>query len=552
MALRFLVAAVVLSVATPPPTSTPLAPPPATSAPPSPDLPAPLPPPIPAPDDPLELLGNHRLQFDAAGEPLVTIRIAGGRTEVAFRPRARARLVARGGDVVEVGAGASLRARVVDGLPAALAHHVLLAEVAQADRAGLAAARRVWEGRGLAPTQRQIGGVYGIAGKVVDNRRVLLLAPADGAEAARALAERLRAEHGVRPEPFADVVTPPSGRVEVLDAAGRRLASGERLATLEVEGGEGFELDLGGRAVAYRGRLHLAVDASGRLAAVDAVGLESLLRGLVPSEIPASAPAEALKAQAITARSNVLAQIGTRHLTDPFALCDEVHCQVYRGEGAEDPRTDAAVRATAGEAIFDGRGELVDGVYSAVCGGHGEDNDAVWGGLPSPSLRGRADLPAGGAARAAGLAGEPRLRAFLRDAPDAYCARGPRGRYRWERRFSSAELTRLAEPLGVGRVRDLRVLRRGASGRALALEVRGDRARAVVEGELRIRRLLANLNSAMFVLERDGDEFVLRGGGWGHGAGMCQWGAIGRARAGQGYRDILRAYFAGAGVARVY
>ena len=56
----------------------------------------------------------------------------------------------------------------------------------------------------------------------------------------------------------------------------------------------------------------------------------------------------------------------------------------------------------------------------------------------------------------------------------------------------------------------------------------------------------------MFVVDRDGDGLVLRGGGWGHGAGMCQWGAIGRAEAGQGYRDILRASFAGAEVARIY
>jgi SpoIID/LytB domain protein len=56
----------------------------------------------------------------------------------------------------------------------------------------------------------------------------------------------------------------------------------------------------------------------------------------------------------------------------------------------------------------------------------------------------------------------------------------------------------------------------------------------------------------MFVVEREGAGWVFRGGGWGHGAGMCQWGAIGRAEAGQGYREILRAYFSGAEVARVY
>ena len=74
----------------------------------------------------------------------------------------------------------------------------------------------------------------------------------------------------------------------------------------------------------------------------------------------------------------------------------------------------------------------------------------------------------------------------------------------------------------------------------------------VLAPELRIRRALRNLPSSMFVVERDGDGLLLRGGGWGHGVGLCQWGAVGRAEAGQGYREILRAYFSGAEVAKIY
>jgi SpoIID/LytB domain protein len=101
-------------------------------------------------------------------------------------------------------------------------------------------------------------------------------------------------------------------------------------------------------------------------------------------------------------------------------------------------------------------------------------------------------------------------------------------------------------------VRALLVTSRGVSGRARSLTVEGDGGRAVVDGELRIRRLLGNLPSAMFVVDRDGDALVVHGGGWGHGAGMCQWGAVGRADAGQTYREILRAYYAGAEVAKIY
>jgi SpoIID/LytB domain protein len=299
------------------------------------------------------------------------------------------------------------------------------------------------------------------------------------------------------------------------------------------------------------------VDATGRLAAVLLVPLEELLRGLVPSEMPAGSPAEALRAQAVTARSNVLAQVGTRHLADPWSICSEVHCQAYRGESAHVAATDAAVRATRGEALFAlASGRLVDGVYSAMCGGHGEDNENVWGGTPNPSLRGRPDLGAVEAAEwAGGLAAEDRVAAFVSASPQAWCARAPGarpGRFRWERRLGQAEADHLLATLGLGPVDAIAVLHRGSSGRAISLRVDGERGSATIHGELRIRRLLGDLPSAMFVVSATPEGWTFRGGGWGHGVGMCQWGAIGRAAAGQEYRRILGAYFSGAEVARVY
>ena len=520
------------------------------------------------PDDPLDLLWSHRLDFAAGGAPLVTIRLMEGQSEVAFRAKARARLKVRGGASLEVTPGEIWRVRVRDALPAALAHYPLLEEALYADRRRLEATRRLWEERGVKVMRRITGGVYGIAGRIVDNRRVALLAEGDGSErSARDFAEDALAQYGGRTGVFTEVVRRPSGWLEVSSGSGSGVARAESLVTLEVDGDAGFtvaavEHDVGYASHghedrAYHGRLYVTVDSSGRLAAVLAITLEELLRGLVPSELPAGSPRETLKAQAVTARSNVLAQIGTRHLTDPYVLCSEVHCQAFRGDAAQTASTDRAVRETRGEALF-GRADrsLVDAVYSAMCGGHGEDNDAVWPTLPSSSLRGRPDLP-DDAARAwqGGLRDEARLRAFLRAAPRAWCARasGVRAdRYRWERRLAQRDLDAWTAALAVGHVRALEVTRRGVSGRALSLTVKGDAGRAVVEGELRIRRLLGNLPSAMFVVDAGGDGIVLRGGGWGHGSGMCQWGAVGRAQAGQGYRQILRAYYSGAEVARIY
>jgi stage II sporulation protein D len=526
------------------------------------DLPIPLPPPLvveapppavePPPGDALELLWGHRIDF-SGGAPLITIRLLEDRDELVVGTRGPTRLEPRDAPPSRLAGGMRFRIRVRGGVPAAVSWRPLLGQFEARDRAGIDRARAAWEARGVPTRTRPTGGVYGVAGHVIDNRRTLVLADGTFTESsAAAFAADAWRRFGERPEPTAEVLARPSGFVEVLGSKGEILATGDRLVVLDGRS-EGFTLE----DRSYRGRLHLTVDAGGRLAAVLALPLEELLRGLVPSEMPAGSPPEALRAQAVTARSNVLAQIGTRHLADPWSLCSDVHCQAYRGEGAQVASTDAAVRDTSGEALFavaDGR--LVDGVYSAMCGGHGENNDAVWGGTPSPSLRGRPDLVAADAsAWAGGLASEGRVSAFLAGAPLAWCARAPGSkadRYRWERRIAPEKLDIMLATLGVGAVDDLVVVERGASGRALALRVDGDRGSATVHGELRIRRLLGDLPSAMFVIAPEREGWAFRGGGWGHGVGMCQWGAIARAGAGQGYRQILGAYFAGAAVARIY
>ena len=564
--------------ATPEPTSTTPAPAPAAAV--ELTLPAPLPPPTPPPDptpdatpppaassggDLLDLLWGHRIEFGAGGQPLVTIRLMEGQEQLVVRTIGRARLVLRAGPSVELPAGTRLVVRLRDATPARLEYAPLLADEAWADRASIEAARADWSGRQVPVRVRTIGGVYGIAGRVVDTRRQKLLADGDRSErGAQAQAEALRAHTGQRPGLEVEAVVRPRGRLDVASEAGP-LGTGDSAASIEPIGEGGLAVEsvahaLDGKVAReerrYRSRLVATLDAGGRLALVAVVPLEELLRGLVPAEMPARSHLEALKAQAVTARSNVLAQLGTRHLSDPYVICAEVHCQAYRGAGAEHPRTDEAIRATAGEALF-GKADrtLVDGVYSALCGGHGEDNDRVWPVTPSASLRGQPDLVKGGETWAGKLRDDPALRRFLAAPVDAWCKRpaaASKDRFRWERRFSPTDLELLAEPLGLGEVRGLTVVSRGVSGRATVLRVEGAAGAADVTGELNIRRLLRNLPSAMFVVDREGDELVLHGGGWGHGAGMCQWGAVGRAEAGQGYRQILRAYFSGAEVARIY
>lgn len=131
-------------------------------------------------------------------------------------------------------------------------------------------------------------------------------------------------------------------------------------------------------------------------------------------------------------------------------------------------------------------------------------------------------------------------------------------KFRWEKRFTAEQVDARLKKLGVGRVQALALTDRGVSGRAAVLSVSGDKGATQVRGELNIRRLFGMLNSSMAVVEAERDAegrltgWLFRGGGWGHGVGMCQTGAIGRAEAGQRYQDILRHYFNGAEVAPIY
>ncbi len=560
-------------------------------------IPAPMPDPIAAPDDlqPLtfdagsvppppddleEFLYAHRINFAAGGAPLVTVRLMEGQDQIELSGDSQLSLTLHGlpesqGKQVGVPAHQTLRIRLRESTPALLREYAQVADLKIDDRAGLRAAKALWEGRGFQVQVRTIGTVYGVAGRVLDNRRSLVLLGQGGdAEQAQSLLAQVRRDYGdpqqLSLQLYEELSRRPTGVLEVQDQTGATVAASRGLVAIDssgdiavrrVEYGVGYAFH-GFQDRRYHGRLFVAADKLGKLALVEALPLEELLRGLVPSEMFASAPSEALKAQAITARGEVLAKIGARHLTDPYLLCSEQHCQVYGGLGSERASTDAAVRATRGEALFSREGRLVDSVYSAVCGGHTEDNDVVWGGPADPSLRGVSDLVEGDPGN---LRDEAQLRRWVDRMPQSYCKLGgaPSSKLRWSKRFTAAEIDDLLAPLGVGHVLQLEPRERGSSGRAAVLRVVGDRGEAEVRGELRIRKLLRNLNSSAFyvdVITGGAAEtgatlptaFVFHGAGWGHAVGMCQTGAIGRANQGQGYREILGHYFNRADLTRIY
>ena len=577
----------------------------------------------PEPDDPLELLYSRRLSFDE-GQPLITVRVMEGRDSASLRALGPLQAWARSADGkpepvfkaplakaakapprpapkplpakgklgkpapksaaahkvahapkppgAPSGPAGKWRVELKEGQPGVGASWVELEQVRYADKEGREAARALWESRGVRVRLATVGDVYGIAGHVVDTRRWSLLAEGDATvEGADAQARALGDKWGIRPQIHRELASRPRGLLQLLDPKGKVAAEGhgaielrcpQGLAVEQVEFGMGYPFHAFERRV-YPGRLFACVDAEGKLALVAALPMERLVKGVVPSEIFARAHPEALKAQAVTARGEVLAKVGARHLGDPYLLCAEQHCQVYKGLSAELGSTDRAVDATRGQALFaQARGaeprRLVDSVYSAVCGGYTEDNDVVWGGPADPSLRGRPDFPLDSPALAPfrdGI-GDALVSRFVNQNPiPSYCwlsGFAPKDKVRWKRSFSEAEVGVLCAALGIGDVQAMTVEGRGVSGRARALRLEGTKGVTRVLGELNIRKQFKMLPSGMFVVEREDGRWSFTGGGWGHGSGMCQTGAIGRALRGATYRQILGWYYSGASPDRVY
>jgi stage II sporulation protein D len=311
-----------------------------------------------------------------------------------------------------------------------------------------------------------------------------------------------------------------------------------------VRAADGGVVEVGGTT--YRGAILVQRAGRGGLTFVNRLDVESYLLGVVPREIGTlDADAyEAAKAQAVAARTYAVAHMGGRASLG-FDVYPGTQDQVYGGVAAEREMISRAVRETAGEVATYG-GQPINAYYHSTCAGRTAAIDEVWNVRPVPYLVSVEDVDRSG-------------QAYDRAS----------SRFTWTERWTHAQLVTvlnrtLADSLRGRRIRqveDMDVLSRTASGRVRAMRIDTD-AGSFTVGRDRVRWILAParggiLNSSKFSvrLERSGggvNAIVAEGGGWGHGIGMCQVGAMGRARAGQDYRAILEAYYPGIRVERMY
>ncbi len=300
----------------------------------------------------------------------------------------------------------------------------------------------------------------------------------------------------------------------------------------------------------YRGMAIVRAAGPRTVTAVNVVDMESYLLGVVPYEIGRVGPdlLEASKAQAVAARTYATRYLGRRDSLgfDVFATVDD---QVYGGAEGEHEPVSVAVRETAGE-ILTWAGEPIEAFYHSTCGGVTAAIEEVWAEPPRPYLRSVIDVnPVSG------------------EAFDATSSR-----FRWTQTWAADELqsildTTLADSLpagapGVGELLGFEILEYTPSGRIRQMRISTEAGTFDVGGD-RIRWIFLTpsgsiLNSSRFNVGVDRDargeirEITAEGMGWGHGIGMCQVGAMGRARAGQDYGTILRVYYDGTRLTRRY
>lgn len=294
----------------------------------------------------------------------------------------------------------------------------------------------------------------------------------------------------------------------------------------------------------YKGEF-IAKVVEGKITLNHLLPLEAYIAGVVPNEIGSSSPPQALRAQAVAARSHAVSLLGyNRHSKDGYDLCSGTHCQVYKGEHLQNEAIEEAVMHTSGEILYIDD-KVADATYHSSCGGKTDSSTAIWNGAPLDHLAGSICIDA---ARELDLTNEAQAIRWINTPLNT------QGMTSWERAAMNWQRTitkeQLARNLGLKYLTSVQIASRGSSGRILAINFFGDRT-IRLSGEFKIRQSLGNLPSALFYIQGIssrsksplGNQIIIKGRGSGHGVGMCQIGVLRKARKGEDYQSILQNYY---------
>ena len=267
--------------------------------------------------------------------------------------------------------------------------------------------------------------------------------------------------------------------------------------------------------IEYRGNLILYCE-DGKFNAVEDFSIEEYLYGVVGMEMSGNCPIEALKAQAVAARTFSYYEAEIRH-TKEYDIDNLLQSQAFSGTSSENPNSIEAVNQTSGE-VMKYNGSVIFAAFSANCGGYTEDNKEVFG----------IQLP------------------YLQAVPCTFCKRYPNAS--WQDEISSDHIIASLRKKGIDiyNINAIEINDTSITGRVKQVSLLTDRGNIrITTNELRLAVGSNKLKSARFTVRTRGNTMIFTGKGWGHGVGMCQDGADGMARNGNSYRRILSRYYIG-------
>ena len=344
----------------------------------------------------------------------------------------------------------------------------------------------------------------------------------------------------------------------------------------------------------FQGDLILQAHKDGTVSAINEIPLEDYLKSVISSEMSVEAPIEFLKAHAILSRSWLLAALNRKKKAeepsipapvgkiiegevirwydredhDLFDVCADDHCQRYQG-------ITKIISNQAEEAVWETRGmvithqdQICDARYSKACGGLTEESDTAWDDKRVPYLTSISDA----STPHPPIKTEKEASTWILSEPKAYCNtknthllektlanfdRETKEFFRWRVEYSRKELEEILHKksgFDFGTLKEITPLRRGPSGRVSRLKIVGSKRSLVVGKELEIRNWLSwtHLYSSAFVAAVEDDRIIFHGAGWGHGVGLCQIGAAIMATRGFSAEQILKHYFRGVKIQKIY
>lgn len=332
------------------------------------------------------------------------------------------------------------------------------------------------------------------------------------------------------------------GRVSTLQegSSGVEVAAAGGTGRLQLSGDLNLlDVAVGSAASArFRGNLELRRD-NGSMTVINELPIEEYLYGVLPVEMYPSWPEEALKAQAVAARTYLLSQFGTRS-SQGFDVLANQSSQVYKGYNCEQPTTTRAVNDTTGLVMTSNKRPIA-AFFHSCSGGYTENSEEVWQDTLS----------------------------YIRWRPDPFDLNGQH--YDWVISYSQQQLVQALRDKGYlfnqnvvfSRIDDLQEISKTSSGaRVQKLVIKGldteGRPAAVEVGNADRVRMALGLRSALFQLDKHMDaegrlqSVTITGSGNGHGLGMSQWGAYGMAGQGYNYQDILKYYYTGVELSQNY